>query len=154
MKLLKKILLALLVVLILIQLIQPARNLSQQSLPTDLVRAYHVPDSVQEVLKRSCYDCHSNHTSYPWYSRVQPFGWLLANHIKNGKAELNFSEFGSYPARKQFNKLKGIENSIKDGSMPLWSYTLIHKDAKLSKEDKTLLIGWLEKTKDSLSKNW
>src|SRR5579875_2627662 len=113
----KKILLVILIVLVVIQFIRPARNKSSEILPTDISRAYTVPDSVLHVFKRACYDCHSNNTAYPWYANVQPFGWLLANHIKNGKAELNFSDFGSYPLRKQRNKLQGIINSIKDDEM-------------------------------------
>ncbi len=82
---------------------------------------------------------------------VETMGWQLAKHIKNGKADLNFSEFGSYSYRRQLSKLKVIENSIRDGIMPLPSYKLMHKNANLSKEDKSLIIDWAEKTKDSLS---
>jgi hypothetical protein len=153
MKLLKKILLGLLGVLILIQFIQPARNKNNELLSTDLTKIFKVPQNVQSILKADCYDCHSNNTNYPWYSKVQPFGWLLANHIKEGKEELNFSEFGSYSKRRQISKMNGIANSLKDGSMPLSSYTMIHKDARLSHQDKALLIEWATKTKDSLRLN-
>ena len=149
----KKILLGLLIVLILIQFIQPARNKSFELLSTDITKTFSIPENVELVLQISCYDCHSNNTSYPWYSRIQPFGWLLAKHIRNGKAELNFNEFGSYSIRRQISKLNGIGNSVKDGTMPLNSYTMIHKNARLSKEDKTLLIDWATRTKDSLSSN-
>jgi len=148
-----KILLAVLAVLVLIQLIQPAHNESSQQLPTDISSLYVVPDSVQHVLRGACYDCHSNNTAYPWYANVQPVGWLLANHIKNGKAELNFSDFGSYPLRKQRNKLQGIINSIKDDEMPLASYKLIYPSARLSAADKALIMDWATKAKDSLSTN-
>jgi hypothetical protein len=84
---------------------------------------------------------------------VQPFGWLLASHIRKGKAELNFNEFGSYSQRRQLSKLNGIANSIKDATMPLNSYAMIHKNARLSKEDKALLIDWATRTKDSLRLN-
>src|SRR5437867_11356274 len=94
----KKILLAVLVVLIAIQIIQPAHNKSEGTLSTDITRIYSVPDSVQMVLKQACYDCHSNRTRYPWYSHIQPVGWMLARDIRHGKADLNFSEFGSYSA--------------------------------------------------------
>ncbi|MGI8952234.1 MAG: heme-binding domain-containing protein [Chitinophagaceae bacterium] len=151
MKWIKKILFALLTVFIVIQFIQPARNQSGQILSTDITKTYNVPDSVQSVLKTACYDCHSNNTNYPWYSNIQPTAWMLAHHIKEGKADLNFSEFGSYSHRRQINKLKGIEHSLNDGTMPFWSYKLIHKNANLSKEDKQLVIDWIEKTKDSLS---
>jgi hypothetical protein len=146
----KKILSGLLVALILIQFIQPARNKNREILTVDLTGTVNVPENVQSILKTACYDCHSNNTNYPWYSRVQPFGWLLARHIRKGKAELNFSEFGLYSQRRQITKLNGIANSIKDETMPLSSYTMIHQNARLSKEDKAFLIDWAIRTKDSL----
>lgn len=149
----KKISLGALAVFILIQFIQPARNKSKEILSTDVTKMINVPEKVQGLLKTACYDCHSNNTNYPWYSRVQPFGWLLAKHIKNGKAELNFSEFGSYSRRRQISKLNGIANSLKDETMPISSYTMIHKDARLSKEDKDLLIEWATRIKDSVLVN-
>jgi hypothetical protein len=150
MKRIKKILLALLIVFIGIQFIQPSRNGNRTESPSDLIKTYKVPEDVYVILITSCYDCHSNNSNYPWYSRIQPFSWLLAEHIRKGKADLNFSEFGSYSLRRQISKLKGIENSIKGGTMPLWSYTLLHKNARLSKVEKLLLIDWSKKMKDSL----
>ena len=147
----KKIFLGLLIVLAIIQFIQPVRNKSNGMLSTDITKTISIPENVHDVLKIACYDCHSNNTSYPWYSRIQPFGWLLAKHIKEGKAELNFNEFGSYSPRRQISKLNGIANSIKDNTMPLGSYTLLHKNARPSKEDKVLIIDWATRTKDSLS---
>ena len=85
------------------------------------------------------------------YVNIQPLGWLMANHVKNGKENLNFSEFGTYSKRKQFNKLRAIATSIKDGSMPLESYMMMHNDARLSKENKEIIINWISKIKDSLS---
>jgi hypothetical protein len=149
----KKILLAILIVLIVIQFVQPARNTSGQVLQTDIVNMYNVPQSTQAVFKKACYDCHSNNTRYPWYANVQPMGWLLARHVKEGKAELNFSEFGSYSSRRQANKLRAIENSVKDGTMPLSSYLLLHKDARLTETDKTEIINWVRRTRDSLTQN-
>ena len=77
-------------------------------------------------------------------------GWVMARHIKNGKENLNFSDFGSYSKRKQANKLRVIAKSVTDGSMPLSSYTIMHTDAKLSKEDMSVITEWATKTKDSL----
>ena len=151
MKRFKKIDIALLAVFAVIQFIQPSLNVGNKSSSTDLVKVYSVPQNVLTVLRSSCYDCHSNHTHYPWYAHVQPIGWLLASHIKEGKAALNFNEFGSYSLRRQASKLNGIQNSIKDGTMPLWSYTLLHRKARLSKEEKTLLLDWLVTTKDHLT---
>ena len=141
---------AILVVFVIIQFVQPQHNKSDKVLPTDITKTINVPDKVLDVFKNSCYDCHSNNTRYPWYVYVQPMGWILANHIKDGKANLNFSEFGSYSKRKQANKLKSIAESIKDGSMPILSYTIMHTDAKLSEENKKLITDWTSKTKDSM----
>lgn len=151
MNLVKKILLVLLAAFILMQFIQPARNNSRQVLPTDISRLYPFPDSVQTVLKTACYDCHSNRTYYPWYVNIQPVGWMMDRHIKQGKMQLNFSEFGAYTKRRQMSKLKAIENSLRAGTMPLASYTLIHRDAKLVSNDKSLIIKWAEGIRDSLT---
>ena len=153
MKWYKKILPAVLIVFIAIQFIQPAHNSSVQELPTDITKTIRVPDTVLNIFKKACYDCHSNNTRYPWYVYIQPTGWIMARHIRNGKDNLNFSDFGSYSQRKQANKLRAIETSIKEGSMPLPAYTIMHSDAKLSAEDKKLITDWASVAKDSLSKN-
>lgn len=150
MSLLKKILLALLIVFIAIQFIQPARNTGVQAMQADITKQLSVPADVQNILKTSCYDCHSNNTRYPWYANIQPLGWLLTNHIKKGKAELNLDEFGNYTKRRKSSKLKSIANSVKDKSMPLASYTLLHKDAVLSDKNKEQLISWALASKDTL----
>jgi hypothetical protein len=150
MKKVKKILLAILIVLIFIQFIQPARNESGQVLPTDIERTYSIPHDITVILKNACYDCHSNYTRYPWYVNVQPAAWLLANHIKNGKAQLKFSDFGSYSPRRQQSKLKSIASQVNDGAMPLSSYMWIHKNARLSEAEKLLIISWMQKTADSI----
>jgi len=149
----KKILFALLGVFIAIQFIQPAHNKTEQVLSTDFANVFVVPNNVQSVLQTACYDCHSNNTNYPWYSNVQPMAWMMARHIKNGKDKLNFSGFGSYTSRRQVSKLKGIANQIKDDEMPLSSYKWMHKNARLSKEQKNLIIDWMNKTADSISAN-
>jgi hypothetical protein len=147
----KKILFGILIVLIAIQFIQPARNKNGQVLPTAISNNYSLPENVQATLKTACYDCHSNSTQYPWYANIQPVRSFLDWHIKEGKEELNFSEFGSYSHRRQINKFKSIANSIDDGSMPLSSYTLMHKNARLSPAEKISIINWARKTADSLS---
>ena len=107
----------------------------------------------RQLADAACYDCHSNNTTYPWYSNIQPMGWLLANHIKEGKAELNFNEFGSYSERRQQSKLKSIAGQVKENEMPLASYTMLHKNARLTKHQKALIIDWALQAKDSLEQN-
>ncbi len=151
MKRIKIIVLILFIVAIVIQFIQPAPNKNGQVLQTDITKMVEVPKNVQATLKTACYDCHSNNTEYPWYSKIQPGGWWMASHIKKGKEELNFSEFGSYSKRRQQSKLKSIINSIEDGTMPIPSYTLIHKNAILSDGDKTNLKKWASLVRVSLA---
>lgn len=153
MKRTKVVLLTLFALFLIIQLIRPVRNERGQAPEADISSLYRMPEQVHGVFKRSCYDCHSNHTTYPWYANIQPLGWWLADHIREGKAELNFNEFGTYSLRKQKSKLKSIRGSLEDNSMPLSSYTLIHRNAKLSLSDKALVLNWLSKTRDSISLN-
>ena len=138
------------VVFVYIQFFSTERNESSLLLVTDIDVVYEVPSEVKRIFNTSCYDCHSNNTAYPWYNKIQPFAWLLESHIKKGKAELNFSEFGSYSIRRQRSKLRAIEGQIVDDKMPLRSYTLIHRKARLSKNDKKVVVEWVVKLRDSL----
>jgi hypothetical protein len=106
-----------------------------------------------DILKTACFDCHSDNTRYPWYADIQPVAWFMSNHIRTGKENLNFSEFGAYSHRKQVNKLRAIDSSVNSGSMPLWSYNLIHTNARLTYREQILIINWARKTKDSLTQN-
>src|SRR5215210_3758877 len=133
----KKIFLSLLAILIIIQFIRPARNISNQVAATDITKVYTVPADVQQVLKVSCNDCHSNNTVYPWYTNIQPVGWWLQNHVNEGKVELDFSAFASYSAKRQHHKLEEVMEQVKDDHMPIKSYLWIHKDAKLSADQKS-----------------
>lgn len=141
-----------LLVFVAIQLIRPERNISStQAIPGDIKSIVAVPQNVEMVLKSACYDCHSNNTIYPWYMNIQPAGWFMAYHVKNGKEELNFNEFGSYSLRKQQHKLKSIADQVNSGEMPLSSYTLIHRYAILSKEQKQLIITWAKNAQNNLN---
>ncbi len=147
---LKKMFLLLFIAFVGIQFIPTKRNVSNRVPETNFNTLYNVPEKIQVLLKQSCYDCHSNNTNYPWYNTIQPIRFMLKTHIDNGKKELNFDVFGNYSKRKQKNKLKAIASQIKDDEMPLWSYTIIHKKAALSEEDKNELISWIAKLRDSL----
>ncbi len=148
---LKKVIGSISILFIGMQFIQPAHNSNGQVLDTDISRLVPVPDSVHSLLNAACYDCHSNNTRYPWYSNIQPMGWLMASHIKNGKAMFNWSEFGSNSRRKQISKMTDALHSIQDNSMPLSSYALLHEEAKLSAEQKLMLGSWMQQIIDSLS---
>ncbi|OJV51821.1 MAG: cytochrome C [Bacteroidetes bacterium 43-16] len=127
------------------QFFQPAPNTDNGKVyTTDFIRYYQTPVEVSKILRRSCYDCHSNNTNYLWYDYVQPGRWLVEKHISEAKNELNFNEWGNYAARKQERLLRSIEEQIKTEQMPLWSYTLVHKNAELNKEEIEVLIKWLK----------
>ena len=138
----KKTMIGLLILLIVIQFIQPAKNVSNAVTADDFNTIYPIPDSVQKVLQKACYDCHSDNTRYPWYNNIQPVAWWLNDHINEGKRELNFSEFGKRPLAKRANKLKKLAKEVQEGGMPLDSYTWMHKDAVLTEAEKTMLINW------------
>lgn len=144
MRILKVLVIVFLIIFIMIQFIPASRNVGETNPVTDIGKVYEMPDEVKTILKTSCYDCHSNHTDYRWYHNIQPIGLWQQKHIKNGKKELNFSEFGLYSARKQKSTLTAIANQVRDGEMPLWPYTLMHRDAKLSKREKALFLSWLD----------
>jgi transposase len=94
--------------LIVIQFFRPARNAEPEIAANQIAASYPVPNDVQQVLKASCYDCHSNTTVYPWYSNIQPVAWFLSNHIADGKRQVNFSKFATYSPRRQYKKFKEI----------------------------------------------
>jgi len=127
---------------ILIQFIRPAKNDSSAPTPLSLKACYGLPDSVEQVLKVSCYDCHSNHSDYPWYDRVQPVMWFVTYHIHGGKSHLNFDEFAAYPVKKKEERLKGIVKTLQLNAMPLNSYTWIHRNARLSAAQKQMVSDW------------
>jgi hypothetical protein len=145
MKPIKRIFIFLLAAFAAIQFIRPDRNISAGVSPNHISKAFSVPDSVRQILSTSCNDCHSNNTQYPWYNSIQPIGWWLSNHIEEGKEHLNFDEFASYRLRKQFHKFEEITEMVKENEMPLSSYVLIHRGAKLSGEQKILITGWSER---------
>jgi hypothetical protein len=97
------------------------------------------PPEVQAILDRSCLDCHSNETRWPWYAYVAPGSWLLAYDVAEGREHLNFSTWDRYSAKQQREKLEEIGEVVEEGEMPLWIYLLAHPDAKLSEAEQQTL---------------
>lgn len=148
-KYIKPILLGLAAILLLAQFIRPAKNQSNV-LTNNISKKYPVPDSVQAILQVACNDCHSNNTVYPWYAEVQPVASWLAQHVEEGKGELNFSNFTARSVAVQNHKFEEIIEMVKEGEMPLASYTWIHRDAILTEAQKQRLIDWAQMNMDSL----
>lgn len=143
MKTVKIILLILLVAFVGIQFIPTKRNQTNIVPVTDFMLVNNVPNNIKNKLQVSCYDCHSNNTKYPWYNKIQPVAWFLEEHIKEGKAELNFSQWNELSQRRKESKLRSIVKQIEQNKMPLNSYTILHKDSYLTSEDKKLIIDYL-----------
>jgi Haem-binding domain len=137
-----KILWSLVALLSLIQFIRPARNESDLLGENDITRVYQLPPDVHLILKRACYDCHSDNTRYPWYSNIQPLGWWLQFHVEEGKDELNFSIFGRYQKEDHRVLIEEIEEVTREGSMPLNSYKLMHPEADLTEAQIDRITQW------------
>jgi hypothetical protein len=133
---------SLLVILIGIQFLRPGRNIGTAEGCNDIAQHVTVPEDVAIILRRSCYDCHSNKTVYPWYADISPVSLIIAAHIRDGKSELNFSDLGKIGDRKLSHKLRIIADQVDKHKMPLGSYTLIHKDALLQEKEVQTIKNW------------
>lgn len=128
-----------------LQLVRPEKNQGPAPAPgRDLLASPEISSEVRAILQTACADCHSNTTRYPWYAEIQPGGWLLAKHVKDGKRELNFSELGNLPPRRARQAYEAIIDEVESGRMPLKSYTWLHRDARLSPAQMETLVQWAE----------
>jgi hypothetical protein len=137
-------LLILLVIFIALQFIRPPRNMGLSEGPHDITHVVHTPDDVLRILKTSCYDCHSNRTEYPWYVNINPVGLWLRSHINDGKRALNFSDLSAFTKKKLIHRFGDIADEVEKGDMPLSSYTIIHRYAKLDSGQIKLIKDWTE----------
>ncbi len=106
------------------------------------------PRAVEEILRRSCMDCHSNRTRWPWYAYVAPTSWLVAHDVEEGREHLNFSTWEIYDEDERVDLFEEIAEVIEDGEMPLWFYIPLHPDAQLSDNDSATLIRWAKEAAD------
>jgi hypothetical protein len=109
---------------------------------------------VKFILEISFNDCNSNNTRYPCFSYVQQVDWWTNKHIINGKKELNLDDFAKRPLRYQYKKMEEIQEQVKEGEMPLNSYLWIHKDARLTTEEKNKIMSWANGIQDSLKAHY
>jgi hypothetical protein len=150
-KTLKIIAIALFVAFIAIQFYRPDRAAPPIAEAETLEASTQVPEAVGQILRRSCNDCHTNKTNYPWYSQIAPASLFLASHVEEGRRELNFSVWNTYEARRKRRKLDEICEQVTERYMPLPSYLWIHRDANLSDEDIKTLCDWVDIEKARLS---
>ena len=133
---LKKVVIGVVVLGLVIQFIPTVRSNPEQRETPD------APPEVVTLLQRACYECHSNETTWPWYTKVAPFSWLAADDVSGGRKHLNFSEWSKYSAKKQAHKKEECWEEIESGEMPLWFYMPLHPEAKFTPEEMELLHAW------------
>lgn len=143
-KALKIIVLVVFLGLIVIQFFRPDFTNPPVNQAETLEATTAMPENVRAILTRSCADCHTHETKYPWYSRIQPSAWFLKDHIDEGRRELNLSIWKTYEPRRQRRKLSEICEQVQARRMPLPSYLWIHRAAQLSGEEIKTLCAWTE----------
>jgi hypothetical protein len=150
-KIIKWFLLVILGAFIVIQFIRPAKTNppAQASLAIDAHTQIAPP--IKDILNRSCSDCHSNNTVWPWYSNLAPVSWFVINHVNEGRQHLNFSEWGNLDNNRQRRKLDEMCEMVEGGEMPLTSYTPMHPGSKLSAQDVKTLCDWTNAERQRLS---
>ena len=134
-----------------LQFFRLEKNLSPTPPKTDLLALHPAPAEVKQMLLVACYDCHSDHTRYPWYAEIQPIAWWLKQHVDDGKRELNLSSFGDWSTKRKADRLDEMITRIADRTMPLPSYTLVHHDAKFTDAQIKQLNDWLEALRDKVA---
>jgi hypothetical protein len=132
----KKILMAVAAVIIAIQIVPVDRG----NPPVEAIVA--APPEVLDVLKRACFDCHSNETTWPWYSYVAPVSWIVAGHVEHAREEMNFTDWTGIPLAKRAHKIDECWEMVEKGEMPLSGYVRLHAEAKLSDAGKALIRDW------------
>jgi hypothetical protein len=141
---------ALVCAIIVAQFIRPAKTNPAADPSLAIESHVHVDPKVSAILDRSCADCHSNKTRWPWYSQVAPVSWFVIDHVNEGRKELNFSEWGSYEKRRQLGKLRQICREVTNGAMPLKSYTPMHAGSSLTADDVKTLCDWSDAQRTQL----
>lgn len=133
-----------------IQVVRPSRTNPPIDETHEIAAAISVPPAVSSIFDRSCNDCHSNKTAWPWYSNITPVSWWLVDHVNDGRKHLSLSEWSTYTLKRQAHKLEEIVEQIEQGEMPLKSYLILHPAAVLSKEDRELLVEWAKAEREKI----
>lgn len=138
------------IVAVVIQFIPSGRPDVVTNNPKDLLLNNSVPENVKNMLRTSCYDCHSNETVYPWYAYVAPVSWLVSRDVRKGRKKMNFSEWENLDKIKKAEHLDSMSDALENEEMPLPIYLLMHANAKLTPEERQQLIDWTGNFSDSL----
>lgn len=129
-----------------IQLIRPARTNPPENAAGTIEATLKPPAAVAGILQRSCQDCHSNRTVWPWYSEVAPVSWMVIHHVNEGRERLNFSNWAGYDAGEAHTLLERMCREVDGQKMPIYSYTFIHRNAVLRDADRQAICDWTKQT--------
>ena len=129
-----------LVLLIVLQFIPVDRSVPTTNPNEEFFSVVNASPEVETLVKQACYDCHSYETVYPWYDKIAPVKFFLNKHIKEGRDELNFSVWTTYPADRASHKAEEAVELVENREMPLNSYTWTHDEARLSDPQRELLV--------------
>lgn len=116
----------------------------------DFISLTSANSEITNTLKIACYDCHSNQPTYPWYTNIAPVSWWVKNHINEGSRHLNFSVWGTYSEKRKNHKLEECIEMVEEGEMPLSSYTIMHKEAKLTDAQRLQLVEFFKALKNAM----
>jgi hypothetical protein len=147
----KKIGLGLLALLILIQFFRIDKTNPESDPAQDFLTITQAPAEVATIVKAACYDCHSHESKYPWYTNIAPVSWVIGHHIEEGREHLNFSTWATYPQGKADHKLEECAEEVQKDKMPMKPYVLMHSEAKLTPEQKTMLVDWFNSKRNGES---
>ncbi|CAL2103516.1 Cytochrome C [Tenacibaculum sp. 190130A14a] len=142
MKIFKKLILILLAIIVVAQFFQPEKNEGEYTSLSAFLTETKPSEDVQEILKVACFDCHSNTTRYPWYSNITPINFWMADHVRHGKGDLNFSNWDSYSLKKKEHKMEEVWEEVEEKHMPIDSYKWTHGDARLTDAQIQLVVTW------------
>ncbi|MEH6535668.1 MAG: heme-binding domain-containing protein [Psychroserpens sp.] len=151
MKIIKKILVFLLVVFVVMQFFGPDKNEGNMAAIDAFIADTNPPSDVHDIFKNTCFDCHSDVTRYPWYNKITPVNYWMADHVKDGKKHFNVSAWESYSVKKKDHKLDELIEMVEAKEMPLPSYTWTHGDAKLSDDQIKAIVDWAKNVRSSYS---
>ena len=147
-----KVLLALVAIVLAIQLIRPAKTNPPIDPQHELSAHTQMPVQVSDLLNRGCGDCHSYRTTWPWYSQIAPFSWVIIDDVNQGRRHVNFSDWAQYDPKRADHKLDQICDEVKDGGMPLSSYKWMHAGARLTEHERAEICRWVGAERERLAK--
>jgi hypothetical protein len=145
MKIIKKIGIVIVLLFLVAQFFGPEKNEGDLTSIKTFIEETNPPADVKNILETTCYDCHSSKTNYPWYNNITPVNFWLADHVKDGKKHLNFSDWATYSLKKKEHKMDELYEEVEEKKMPLDSYTWTHGDANLTQDQIDAVVAWGKK---------